>query len=227
VNTIGYLFILGALLLLNQVRKGRALQIGEDVSDAFLAAVRGDGAALKEVLSRTGDATTPPTAEPTAATPGTNGQSAFASGTGGAIGRAAVARGTKAKGYKFGATGPDYYDCSGLMWRACQDANAYPKSGAGSARFTTATIAVNPAFARVTTPAIDDIVCWTGKHMGVVTGPDTFYSAISVKSGIRSGKISAQRGFFKMDPVYYRAKTVMSASAGSGQGQSGGGGGSW
>lgn len=230
-NTIGYLFLFVAAILVNQVRKGRGANVGEDVSDAFLAAVRGDGAALKEVLSRAGTGTDAPVASaglPTG-TPGTAGQPVFAAtgpnATGGAIGHAAVKRGSAAKGYKWGAAGPDYYDCSGLMWRACQDAGAYPKTGVGSSRFVTASIAMNSAFQKVPTPAIDDIVCWIGQHMGVVTGPDTFYSAMSTKQGIRSAKISVQR--FATAPVYYRPKTVVTGAAGTGKGASGGSGGSW
>jgi hypothetical protein len=220
VNTIGYLFLFAAAIALRALNKGRAANIGEDLSDAFLALVRADGKALKEVASRSGDSLTPP--ESIVAT---SDSAAGLTGlpSNGAILRAAVSRGSKASGYGWGKTGPDKYDCSGLVWRACQDAGVYPKGG--SNRFTTSSIRLSKYFVLVNgAPAIDDIVVWapslgqTG-HMGVVSGSDKFYSARSLKSGIGYATIS---GFRKGTPKYYRAKT-----GSSGQGSGGGGGGSW
>jgi CHAP domain len=219
-NTIAYLFLFAAGIMLRAVSKGRSENIVEDVSDAFLALVQGDGKAFREVANRTGDSLTAPEAH--VATGGSSGLSGLP--TNGAIGRAAVKRGSLARGYEWGKTGPDYYDCSGLMWRACQDAGVYPR-GDGN-RFNTASIKNSKFFTKVEgTPAIDDIVLWapgvggvTG-HMGVVTGTDTFYSARSKKTGIGYAKI---KEFRKASPVYYRAKT---GAAGDTAG--GGGGGSW
>jgi hypothetical protein len=219
-NTIAYLFVFAAVVMLRAVSKGRAANIGEDLSDAFLALVRGDSKAFREVANRTGDSLQAPEST-VSATSGSSGLTGLP--TNGAIGRAAVKRGSQAAGYKWGRTGPDYYDCSGLMWRSCQDAGVYPK-GDGN-RFTTATIRVSHFFTKVDgSPAVDDIVVWApslGKpgHMGVVTGPDRFYSARSVKSGIGYSKIST---FRSNAPTYYRAKT---GAAGDTAG--GGGGGSW
>lgn len=225
-NTIGYIFILVAALMIRAVAKGRVTHIGEDLTDAFVAIVSNDAAALREVSSRTGSDTTAPEGV-MPATQGSSGESGLndpsASSATGIAGKA-IARGSKAKGYRWGATGPDYYDCSGLMWRSCQDAGAYPKSGSGSGRFTTSTIAGNKAFQRVSKPGIGDIVCWTNHHMGVVTGTDKFYSAKSKKSGIGYGTIST---WPHGNPVYYRPKTAPSAGSGVGQGSGGGGGGSW
>jgi peptidoglycan DL-endopeptidase CwlO len=116
---------------------------------------------------------------------------------------AAVMLGHKAKGYRWAATGPDYYDCSGLIWRATQ------LIGYKGARFTTATLPGLKQFRRLQDREVnvDDIVHWpaghggvTG-HMGVVTGGDMFYSARSVRSGIGEAKIST---FRKAKPRYYR-----------------------
>jgi hypothetical protein len=219
-NTIAYLFVFAAAIMLRAVSKGRAENIGEDLSDGFLALIRGDGKAFREVASRTGDSLEAPQSA-VAATSGSSGLTGLP--TNGAIGRAAVKRGSQAQGYKWGRTGPDFYDCSGLMWRACQDAGVYPK-GDGN-RFTTATIRLSKFFTLVDgQPAIDDIVVWAPAlgqvgHMGVVTGTDKFYSARSAKSGIGYSTISS---FRKGAPKYYRAKT---GAAGDTAG--GGGGGSW
>lgn len=220
-NTLAYLFLFAAAIMIRAVSKGRAENIAEDVSDAFLALVRGDGKAFREVSNRTGESLNAPQSEVAAATASSAGLTGLP--TNGAIGRAAVKRGSAASGYRWGATGPDAYDCSGLMWRACQDAGVYPK-GNGN-RFTTATIGASKFFTKVTgAPAVDDIVVWLPRvnkvgHMGVVTSGDKFYSARSKKSGIGYATIST----FRTDkPTYYRAKT---GSAGEGGG--GGGGGSW
>src|ERR1700755_1911252 len=142
-STVGYFFILVALLLIRQVFKGRVMNLGEDLTDAFTAVVSGDTDKLGEVLTRTGDSNTPNTATlnvvgdnspvPTLATVG--------------IALAAENRGKAAKAYKWAATGPDYYDCSGLMWRACQDL------GYTGPRFVTATVAAMKGFTRVASPA--------------------------------------------------------------------------
>lgn len=218
-NTVAYLFIFAAIVLLRAVARGRAANITEDVSDAFLAFVRGDARGFREVANRTGDSLSAPEALP-AATQGTSGVSAFADSTGGAIAKNAVRRGSLARGYKLGATGPDYYDCSGLMWRACMDARAYK-----GIRFTTATIGAIKQFTRVDTPRVDDLVVWPRHHMGVVTGDDRFYSAMNSRDGIGYARISTWSGGKQGKPVYYRPTTVEQGSAEQGAG--GGGAGSW
>lgn len=218
-NTLGWLFIFAGILIARQVSKGRVKNIGEDLSDAFIAFASGDTDALGEVVSRKGE-----TAEPTAAdlaiyklTAGvTEAMGTSASAIGSGIGSgldglesklnsslllAAVTLGEKAKGYRWAATGPDYYDCSGLMWRAAQAV------GYKGARFTTADISTRKGFTFVTAPTIGDIILWkageggiTG-HMGVVSGAGKFYSARSVKSGIGEASIS---GYRKAQPRYLR-----------------------
>lgn len=54
-NTLGWILILASLLMIRSVMKGRVMNIGEDLSDAFLALVQGDTDELTAVLKREGD----------------------------------------------------------------------------------------------------------------------------------------------------------------------------
>lgn len=58
-NTLAWILILSAIILARAVMKGRVMNIGEDLSDAFLALVRGESKDLEEVFARTGDGITP------------------------------------------------------------------------------------------------------------------------------------------------------------------------
>lgn len=110
--------------------------------------------------------------------------------------------------YVFGAEGPNAYDCSGLVWAAAKAIGVYKGE-----RFTTYTITHHAAdaaqFVRVATPAVGDIVVWDENaahgHMGIVSGPDQFFSARSVASGIGYGKISTMRAY-PVKPFYLRPK---------------------
>lgn len=228
-STLAWLLLLSGIVILRQVSKGRTSFLGQDLSDAFLAITRGDTKGLTEVLAREGEQDEPmfaglgdalgnavgATADATTVT-----SQEIAKAIGGqvkgleakgnkSLAIAAAILGSKAKGYRFTATGPDYYDCSGLMYRAAQ------MIGYKGGRFTTYTIGTNKAFKEVQAPnvqgpgtngsvgaGIDDIVCWPTHHMGVITGPDRFYSARSVKSGISEARISTWRNGAK--PKYYR-----------------------
>lgn len=207
-TTIAWILILGGAILIQRVSKGRALNIPEDMSDAFIALISGDTDGLSGVLARTGDSDKPSEIVNAANGAVAGVEASIASHS---LAARARARGEAAKGYRWAATGPDYYDCSGLIWRACQDI------GYTGARFTTADIRLRSAFKRVDAPGtsgpgfnaatVNDIVLWpagsggvTG-HMGVITGPDKFYSARSPRSGIKDGTIS---GFRKTRPIYLR-----------------------
>lgn len=229
-TTLAWLLLLIGGLIVRQVSKGRVMNVGEDLSDAFLAIIQGDTGAFNAVLARTGDDTEPAIATlgdalgnatmagAAAVTAGANATAAgvakFLTGAGETLNTsyalAAVVLGEKAKGYKFGATGPDYYDCSGLMTAAAR------LLGYKGSRFSTFTIGSNKAFMKIQAPAvqgpgsggsagagINDLVVWPTHHMGVITGPNKFYSARSVKSGIGESPIS---GFRPENPVYYRYK---------------------
>lgn len=197
-NTLGYLFILISILVIRQVFKGRVMNIGEDLTDTFVAFTTGDTDALAGILARTGDSATADKAEAAA---GFGNNTPVPPNPNSGLVAAAQRRGQAAKGYRWTATGPDYYDCSGLMWRACQDI------GYKGPRFTTADVRQRKGFTVVAVGVPGDIVLWpagsggpTG-HMGVMTGADQFYSARSVRSGIGTSKIST---FRKTKPLYVR-----------------------
>lgn len=230
-NTIAWLFILSGLLVARQVSKGRVSNITQDLGDAFIAVVSGDTKGLTEVLKRTGESNTPTAAE-TAIANLTAGFTGGITTAGSAIGTgvvsslipakimtAAITRGTKAKGYVFGATGPDYYDCSGLIWRAFQDGAGYK-----GPRFTTTSFQSIKEVKRISAPSgkvydsgsaaiagsanearTGDYVVWNGGdgggHMGVITGPNKFYSARSSDTGIGESPI---QGFHSGTPMYFR-----------------------
>lgn len=99
--------------------------------------------------------------------------------------------GAAANGYVMGATGPTKYDCSGLVWRALQ--KTYPATWGTIPRFTTANFKRSKGFQYVTqvpTGAQGDIVLWR-THIGVMSGDDMYYSAMSPRSGIGESKVSA------------------------------------
>lgn len=218
-NTLAWILILAAVLMGRAVYKGRVLNMGEDLSDAFLALISSDTAKLKEVLDRVGDSNTAVGADLSIYQPAMDaiggtainvakgmeqGLDEFVARANTSVALAAIILGSKAKGYRWGAAGPTYYDCSGLMWAAMRLAKAYT-----GARFTTDSFAkmTKDTYTRVSSPQVEDIVLWpfrvpyTTGHMGIVTGPDSFYSARSVRSGIGETKIST---FRKDTPQYYR-----------------------
>lgn len=208
-STLGYFFILGALVIMRQIYKGRMLNIGEDLSDAFLAIVSGDSTKISEVFSRTGDANLPSASEPSATETTSKAVAGVIAKTAPILAFARK-RGAAAKGYRWAATGPDYYDCSGLIYRAAQDA------GYRGPRFTTATVLAMPGFKKISGPNVEgpgisnaglgDIVLWLtgmggGGHMGVISGENTFYSALNPQEGIKDEKLST---FRKVQPIYVR-----------------------
>lgn len=116
----------------------------------------------------------------------------------------AKALGATAKGYRLGDEGPDYYDCSGLVYAAAKAVGVYD-----GFRFTTYTIRESDQFTRIASVAadVDDIVVWSENsahgHMGVISGPDQFYSARSVADGLGYNRISTFH-VYPVGPAYYR-----------------------
>lgn len=218
-NTFGWVLILAAIVIARAVYKGRVFNLGEDMSDAFLALVSNDKDKLAEVLSRTGESNSSSLANLSIFQPALDsiGGPAIATAKGAgqlvdelerkanaSVALAAIILGEKAKGYRWGASGPDYYDCSGLMWAAMKLAKVYSGRRFSTSDFERLT---KGTYTRVTSPQVDDIVLWplrvpyvTG-HMGVVTGADKFYSARSVRSGIGESSIST---FRSNKPLYFR-----------------------
>ncbi len=62
-NTLGWLLILAGIIVGRAVMKGRALQLPDDLGDAFLALVRGDTKEFTAVLARTGEGYVPAVGE--------------------------------------------------------------------------------------------------------------------------------------------------------------------
>ena len=199
-STLAWLAILAGGLLIRQVATGRVKHTGDDLKSIFTAVLNADPEAIAETTGQRGenipigDATPSPDGS-TGGTPGKPpaGSSALAS--------AAVRLGASARGYKLGATGPDYYDCSGLIWRASQKIGVY-----GGSRYTTATFsrAAEGWAVRVSEPKPGDIVLWAGKHIGVLVGEDRMYSARSPSKGIGYSTVSGDSGYFGTSPTYWR-----------------------
>lgn len=218
-NTIAWILVLVSVLLGRAVYKGRVLNIGEDLSDAFLALISSDTEKLKDVLSRTGESNTAIGANlnifqnslDAIGGPAVGIAQGIDKGLGSiqnkanaSVALAAIMLGERAKGYRWGATGPDYYDCSGLMWAAMKLAKVYNGKRFNTADFERFT---KDVYKRVDTAQVEDIVLWPFKvpystgHIGVVTGTDRFYSARSVKSGIGETSISKFRSY---QPIIFR-----------------------
>lgn len=207
-QTVAWLFLVIAVVIFRQVSKGRVENLADDLRDFFLALVSGDNAAMKEIAARTGEGLSA-VAVDTASVPGAATAGGTVGGTGD-VGAAGSSHGAallsearklgSAAGnrYVWGATGPSSYDCSGLVWRAARNIGVY-KGG----RFTTHTFrqAAKGWAVEVSKPAVGDVVLWGG-HMGIVSGNDRMYSALSRNSGIKESGIKSHSG----TPSYWRLK---------------------
>lgn len=207
----GYLFILIGALLIRQVAVGRANELPDDARDFANALLSGKPEDLQGIMARRGKNV----AEVSESGSGSDGSNGFTpavddlltSATSSPKAQAFVSKvralGSAAKGYKLGATGPEYYDCSGILWRAALDTKLYNGS-----RFTTSSFtSIAPAWcAPVSSPLFGDIVLWAGSHMGVCTGGDGMYSARSPAKGIGQSTISGDASFFGRQPTYWRIK---------------------
>lgn len=203
--TFGLLFVLAGFLVMRQVAVGRAVNIPEDTRDAFTAFIGADTGALKEVLARRGTnvAGGDSGSLSSSATLLSDHAGELGSTTGVAVAKEMEKLGSAAKGYRLGYTGPEYYDCSGLMWRACRELKVY-----NGVRFTTHTFKVQAkGFATpVDEPAVGDIVLWPNHHMGILIGSDSMYSARSSKRtpNIGVSTVSGDADYFGSEPEYWR-----------------------
>lgn len=199
-NTLGYLLIFVAAILLRSVQRGRASNIPEDTQDTLVAILTGDIAMLKEVAARRGSDNDAATAE---SVPETGVEAA----TGGENGARLLAQARKlggaAKGYGWGLTGPTRYDCSGLVWRAGKDIGIYTGPRYTTSSFTR--VSVTWAVA-TSSPTVGDIVLWPGKHMGIVSGSNMCYSARSVEHGIGESTIDGTSKVLGITAQYFRVK---------------------
>lgn len=194
-ETLALVLFLASGMLFRSVAVGRVDNIRQDWHDYASAFFAGDGKALREVAARRG---TNVRAVSTAATSlgdaGIAAANAQASGTGARVlaemkRLAAIANNR----YEYGKTGPQSYDCSGLVWRAMVNLGVFTGQ-----RFTTETFAnVAPGFARkmdAVSAVPGDVMVWHGsgvQHMGVYVGGDKLYSAYNTDKGILETSVSA------------------------------------
>jgi cell wall-associated NlpC family hydrolase len=198
--TAGLFLLLIGGLLIRQVVVGRVKETPSDLKELSLALLSGDTARFQGILSARGENVSLPDSGVVAAE---SGSEASVTPTDSLL-QKVILLGNASSGYSFGATGPKYYDCSGIIWQAMKQLDIY-KGG----RFTTSTFDdIAPKFAvQVTSPSVGDIVLWKGKHMGIISGADSYYSARSKEKGIGYGSLSADRDYFAgITPEYWRIK---------------------
>lgn len=189
---IGYLFVVVGIVILRQTIVGRVTDIPSDAKDLANAFLTNDMTGVSEVLSRRGEASV-------------TGELGSAPVTGSYpnndLVNECVRLGDAARGYLLGATGPNYFDCSGLIWRAMVNLGLY-----NGARFTTSTFAAlapQQGWQKVASPSPGNIVLWKTKHMGVSLGGDRMYSARSRAKGIGESSVSGDSSYFGYEPEYY------------------------
>lgn len=197
-NTAGYILIFVGALLVRQVVTGRAQDTPADLMNLATAFFSGDVEGMKTVLAQRGENVDVDSSSGEVATGGEStstpsGMTGFA--------QAVMDHGSKASnGYVLGATGPNSYDCSGLIWRTAKDMGIFT-----GARFTTHNFAkIRKPWVQVSSPVAGDVVLWTGKHMGVSLGGDSMYSARSAKKGIGTSSVSGDSAYFGVSPTYWR-----------------------
>jgi hypothetical protein len=194
----------------------------------FTAATNGDMDALSSVLSLRGENV--PESSSSLSDSGTlpNLPGSYTTGFPSLLAEV-IKLGDKANGYKLGATGPQHYDCSGLVWKACVNLGFY-----SGPRFTTSTFTkiIDGWCDKVEWPSQPgDIVLWKNRHMGVsggtmpdskytdknddaiddITGEiviyhDQMYSARSTSLGIGWSNIDGDSGYFGFSPTFYRIR---------------------
>lgn len=194
-TSLGWLFIFTSLLLFREAAQGRSLsEAPGDIRDFIVGLFSGDMAAARDALSRQ-----PAVVSPVA----TDAQQTVSVPVGGGDSGAALLAELRRLGvgarYVWGGDGsrPGEYDCSGFVWRGMKNLGIYTGPRFVVSNFESS---LGSKVRRVSQPSVGDVVCWHARHMGVVDGPGTFYSALSSRSGIRSSSISAERGA----PEYFR-----------------------
>lgn len=209
-DTMAWVGILLASLLIRQVAKGRVKETPADLKDMFVGLATGNLEDLRSAFNRTGESGLVLTAsELTQQTAGVGDATGGGSGTiAGAVLLAEVQKLGKASTgkYLWGAVGPARYDCSGLVWRAMKN------MGYKGGRFTTFTFPpVGKKYGiEVKTPKPGDIAVWNkgGRgHMGVVSGPNQMYAARSTKTGIGYQTLSGPTSELGT-PHFYRLNNV-------------------
>lgn len=193
----GFLILFVGAFLIRQVAVGRALETPDDARDLLTSLFSGDYKGAKQIAAQRGTNVEGTATVPDSAVSGSLGSS----NSPGAMALAEARKlGSAAKGYRYAGTGPDYYDCSGLVWRALKNLNIW-----NGPRFSSATwVFIAPGIAdKVMSPEVGDIVVWPGEHIGIVSGPGEAYSALSTKYGIRDYPIKQTRSG---TPEYWRLR---------------------
>lgn len=193
-TTFGWILILFAVIIGKLAAQGRGVKdVTGDLGDVVTGAITGDYAQVQEVLDRRGTendysgATGGGTTEQIRTVD--TGDARQGSDTGLKVLAEMVKLGS-GKAYVLGATGPNSYDCSGLVWRAMKNLGIYT-----GARFTTATWkTVAAQLGAVEVPASEPgAVAWWPGHIGVVKSGDTYFSARSPKYGITMASLETTR----------------------------------
>jgi cell wall-associated NlpC family hydrolase len=196
--------MLAGFLLGRQVVTGRVKETPQDIRDITLAVLSGDFTSLQSTLAQRGKNVSPDVSS-TVAAGASGGSDSLSDLLTNPLSSDLLAKtvelGNAAKGYVLGATGPTYYDCSGLVWRAMKTLDLYT-----GPRFTTSTFVAQMGgrIQKVNAPQVGDIVLWPRHHMGVVSGPDQMYSARSPQSGIGYSPINASDVSIGGTHVFYR-----------------------
>ncbi|MFA5706933.1 MAG: NlpC/P60 family protein [Candidatus Neomarinimicrobiota bacterium] len=191
-DTIAWLMILTAVLIIRGVSKGRVRELPTDLRDTVIASITGDTTALKEIGNRTGDASSAATVSLDTVE--------FNSSNGTLVSEMRKLASQAGNKYVWGgeSLAEGGYDCSGLVWASLKSLGIYngPRFTAGNFPSVAGKFAV-----KVSSPQPGDIVRWPN-HIGVVTGVDKYYSALNPKTGIKEDAIHNHSG----TPTYWRLK---------------------
>ena len=186
-TTVGYIGVLLGLFVIRQATKGRSLgDVPGDMAALLVAVVTGDTNAMQEVLARKGEQTSDPNT--TAGTAGST-PAAGDANAGQRVLSAMIDLAQKANNrYVWGGTGPDGYDCSGLVWAAMKQAGVYtgPRFNTGS---MTQSLGSKLTLLGAGESTIGDVVLWPS-HVGVIDGEGTMFSALNASDGIKHSPIS-------------------------------------
>lgn len=180
----------------------------------------------------------PTAVKSTGYTPTTGQESGVVGGSGFANGPGLLAEmeriGNGKKYSQLRRTGPDSFDCSGLVWKAGKNLGLWPS---GTTAFSTGTFilhtkefgladvgAGNGASQTGAAPQTGDIIWWNG-HMGVATDSTHFYSALTSRRTPPIGIVTIA-AVDKEHGTHHVFRFTGATGVGAGSG-GGGGGGSW
>ena len=189
-DTVGYLFILVAALAIRGMTKGRTIaDLPKDIGDLFVGVLSGDKAQVSAALGRTGTpATTATTNDATATATAPISQSQGINGLQGAttstkaLGAVTFARAQIGKPYVWGATGPNGFDCSGLV------VAAYKSQGMSLTRTTYTQVLQGKAVAQKDLQ-IGDLVFPDAGHVQLYSGNGMIVEAPHTGANVREVKM--------------------------------------